>query len=61
MNKNLKKDAYTMEDIMTLCRSFDIILNDTINMYEEEIYRIYIENSIKNKIKRRIKKMFRLR
>ncbi len=61
MNENLKKDTYTIEDIMTLCKSFDIILNDTINMYEEEIYKIYMENSIKNKIKRKIKKIFRLR
>jgi len=61
MKNETSEKKYTTEDILKIYNEFDKILNDIINHYENELWYVYCQNSFKNKIKRKIKKIFRLR
>ena len=65
MKKNKDNDSngrlYTHEEILKIYEDFNIILNDVINIYEQEIANVYYQNTFKNKIKRNIKKIYKRR
>ena len=51
------KKLYTQEEVLEIYEKFNVILNDVINVYEQEIAYIYYQNTFKNKIKRNVKKI----
>lgn len=51
------KKLYSQEEVLEIYEKFNVILNDVINVYEQEIACIYYQNTFKNKIKRNVKKI----
>ena len=51
------KKLYTQEEVLEIYEKFNVILNDVINVYEQEIAYIYYQNTFKNKIKWNVKKI----